>query len=65
MKLIVAFRNLRTHLKLENVEYSYYLVSMITNDTRCIREIKSRIIMAKKAFSKKKDLFTANWTLSY
>jgi hypothetical protein len=32
---------------------------MITNNARCIREIESRIIMAKKVFRKKKDLFTS------
>jgi len=31
---------------------------MLTNDGRCTREIKSRIAMAKDAFSKKKTLFT-------
>jgi hypothetical protein len=31
---------------------------MITNDARCAREIKSRIVMAKAAFNKKKTLFT-------
>jgi hypothetical protein len=49
---------------LENVEYFSYLGSMITNDTRCTCEIKSRIIMAKAAlndrlFTSKLDL---NWT---
>jgi hypothetical protein len=33
-----------------------YLGSMITNDARCTREIKSRIAMAKAAFKKKKNL---------
>jgi hypothetical protein len=44
--------------QLENVEYFNYLGSMITNDPRCTREIKSRIAMAKAAFNKKKTLFT-------
>jgi hypothetical protein len=35
--------------QLENVEYFDYLGSMITNDARCTREIKSRIAMAKAA----------------
>jgi len=35
-----------------NVEYFNYLVSMITNDARCTREIKSRIFTAKVAFNK-------------
>jgi hypothetical protein len=47
----------------ENVEYFKYLDSMITNDARCIRETKSRIAMAKAAFSKKRTLFLpAKWT---
>jgi hypothetical protein len=41
----------------ENVEEFNYLGSMITNDARCIREIKARIAMAKAAFNKKKTLF--------
>jgi hypothetical protein len=40
--------------QLENVEYFNYLGSMITNDARCTREIKSRIAVAKTAFNKKK-----------
>jgi hypothetical protein len=43
--------------QLENVEYFNYLGNMITNDARCTREIKSRIVMAKAAFNKK-NLFT-------
>jgi hypothetical protein len=37
---------------------------MITNDARCTREIKSRIAMAKSAFSKKKNLFTSKLDLN-
>jgi hypothetical protein len=44
--------------QLENVDYVNYLGSIITNDARCTREIKSRIVMAKAAFNKKKTLFT-------
>ena len=44
--------------QLENVECFKYLGSMLTNDGRCTRKIKSRIAMAKAAFSKKKNLFT-------
>jgi hypothetical protein len=36
---------------------------MITNGARCTREIKSRIIMEKTAFSKKKALFTSKLDL--
>ena len=48
--------------QLENVESFKYLGSMLTNDGRCTREIKSRIAMAKAAFDKKKILLPANWT---
>ena len=34
---------------------------MLTNDGRCTREIKSRIAMAKAAFSKKETLFTSKF----
>jgi len=34
------------------------LGSMITNDARCTREIKSRIAMAKAAFKKLNNFFT-------
>jgi hypothetical protein len=50
--------------QLENVEYLYYLGSMIANDPRCIREIKSRIAMAKATFNKKKTLFTSKLDLN-
>jgi hypothetical protein len=36
------------------VEYLKYLGSVITNDERCTREIKSKIAMAKAALKKKK-----------
>jgi hypothetical protein len=32
---------------------------MITNDARCIREMKVRVAMEKAAFNKKKILFTS------
>jgi len=42
------------------MEYFNFLVSMITNDVRCTREIQSRITMAKAAaFKKKKHLFNS------
>jgi len=50
--------------QLENVECFKYLGSMLTNDRRCTREIKSRIAMAKAAFSKKKILFTSKLNLN-
>jgi hypothetical protein len=40
--------------QLENVEYFNYLGSMVTNNARCTREIKSRNAMAKAEFNKKK-----------
>jgi len=49
---------------LENVECYKYFGSMLTNDGRCTREIKSRIAMAKAAFSKKKTLFTSKLDLN-
>jgi hypothetical protein len=42
----------------ENVKYLNYLGRVITNDARCIREIKYRIAMAKAAFNKNKNLLT-------
>ena len=50
--------------QLENVECFKYLGSILTNDGRCTREIKSRIAMAKAAFSKKKTLFTSKLDLN-
>ena len=44
-----------------NVEYFTCLSSMITNDARCTREIKSRIAMAKATFDKKKTYSPCNW----
>jgi hypothetical protein len=37
----------------ENVKYFTSLSSMITNDARCTREVKSRTAMVKAAFNKK------------
>ena len=50
--------------QLENVECFKYLGSKLTNDGRCTCEIKSRIAMAKAAFSKKKTLFTSKLDLN-
>ena len=49
--------------QLDNVECFNYLGSMLTNDGRCTREIKSRIAMAKVEFNKKKTLFTSTLDL--
>ena len=48
----------------EKVEYFKYLGSVITNDARCRREIKSRINMAKVAFNKNNNLFTIKLDLN-
>jgi len=37
----------------KNVEHIKYLGSMVTNEARFTREIKSRIAIAKAAFNKK------------
>jgi hypothetical protein len=50
--------------QLENVEYLNYLGSMITNDARYTRKIKSRMAMAKAAFNLKKTLFTSKMYLN-
>jgi hypothetical protein len=49
--------------QVQNMEYFNYLGSMTTNDARCTREIKSRIVMAKAPFNKKKTLFTSKLDL--
>ena len=41
-----------------------YLGSMLTEDGRCMCEIKSRIALAKAAFNKKKNLFTSKLDLN-
>jgi hypothetical protein len=48
--------------QMENVVYFIYVGSMITNDTRYICEIKSRIAIAKTAFNKKKAPLISKWT---
>jgi hypothetical protein len=50
--------------QLENVEYFSYLGSVIRNDARCTRGIKSSIVTAKSAFSKKKTHFTSKLGLN-
>jgi hypothetical protein len=49
--------------QLEDVEYFNCLGSMITHDARCTREIKSRIVIAKAVFNKRKTLFTSKLEL--
>jgi hypothetical protein len=41
-----------------------HMISLITSDARCTREIKSRIAMATAAFKKKKILFTSKMDLN-
>ncbi|PNF31814.1 hypothetical protein B7P43_G09328 [Cryptotermes secundus] len=50
--------------QLENVKCFKYLGSLLTDDGRCTSEIKSRIAMAKAAFSKKKNHFTSKLDLN-
>jgi hypothetical protein len=45
------------------VEYFSSLESLVTSDSECAFEVKSRISMAKAAFSKKKTLFTSKLDL--
>jgi hypothetical protein len=50
--------------QLGNVVYFNYLGSIITNDARCTREIKSRTALAKAAFNKKKKLLNSKLDLN-
>ncbi|GFG39761.1 hypothetical protein Cfor_00125 [Coptotermes formosanus] len=50
--------------QLENMEYFKYLSSLVTNDARYTREMKSRIAVRKAAFSKNKTLFTSKLDLN-
>jgi hypothetical protein len=50
--------------KLGNVEYFNCLGSMITDDARCTRGIKSSIAMAKVAFSRRKSIFASKLDLN-
>ena len=51
--------------QLQNAKCFKYLGSILTDDGRCTCEIKSRIVMAKAAFNKKKKktLFTSKLDL--
>jgi len=48
----------------ENVDHFIYFGSVITNDARCAREIKSMIVMEKAAFNKEKNIFTSKLKLN-
>ena len=58
-KTAITSKNYDRSKQLENMESFIYLGSMLTNDGRCICEIKSRIAMANAAFNKKRALFTS------
>jgi hypothetical protein len=49
------------HKQPDNVEYFNYCNSIVTNNARYAREIKSRIAITRRAFNKKKTL-PPNWT---
>jgi hypothetical protein len=46
----------------EDLECFNYWGSMITNDARCTREIKSMVVIEKITFNKKRNLAQSNWT---
>jgi len=65
-KILVCSRNeaARPNIKLDGealkvVDEYKYLGSTITNDGRCVKEIKSRLQQARCAFQKKKNLLTS------
>ena len=49
--------------QLQSVESFNYLGSILTNDGKCLREIKCRVGMAKAAFNKKRTLFISTLDL--
>jgi hypothetical protein len=49
--------------QLENVECFNYFGSIMTNNARCAREIKSRTVTANAAFNRKKTPFTSKLDL--
>jgi hypothetical protein len=56
-------KNVIDQKQLEIVESFKYLGGILTNDGRCMCEIKSRTAMAKAAFNKKRALFTSTLCL--
>ena len=62
-KTTIPSKNYDRPKKLENVESFKYFGSTLTNDGRCMCEIKCRIAMAKAAFNKKRALFTSTLDL--
>jgi hypothetical protein len=59
-----AVQIMKDQKQLENLENFNSLGSMITNNARCICEIKSSTAMTKAAFKGKKVLFTSNLNLN-
>jgi hypothetical protein len=55
-------KNMIDQKQLENMDYLKSLGSMITNDARCTREIKSRITMAKQHSPRRNLFYKSNWT---
>ena len=47
-------------IALEEVKQYKYLGTLITEDTKCLQEIKKRIGIAKKSFWELKELMTSN-----
>ena len=56
--------NITDQKQQENVKYFSSLGSAITNDARCVCEIKSRIVMATAALNSKKTVFTGKVDLN-
>jgi hypothetical protein len=48
----------------QNVEYFNCIGSMMTNDARCTREIKSRIAMANQLSTTRRFISPANWIIN-
>src|ERR1700761_9106892 len=51
-------------LKVEQVAKFKYLGAWITEDAKCDLEVRSRIAMAKEAFSKRRELLTKGLSLA-
>ena len=64
LKGTIPVTDLVDQKQLKIVEHFNYLRSMMTNDARCIREIKSRFAIAKAVFNRKKTLFTSKLHLN-
>lgn len=56
-------QNMADQKQSQNMEHINYFVSMVTNDARYTRLIKSRLARAKAAFNMKNSLFISklNW----